>query len=52
MIKQRMLSAMMLGIALNMTTPNCTTQTMLSVSAKPNPTKTMYTTTGDRKSVV
>ena len=46
MNKQRMLSAMMLGIALNMTTPNCTTQTMLSVSAKPNPTKTMYTTTG------
>ena len=46
MNKQRMLSAMMLGIALNITTPNCTTQTMLSVSAKPNPTKTMYTTTG------
>ena len=46
MNKQRMLSAMMLGIALNMTTPNCTTQTMLSVSAKPNPAKTMYTTTG------
>ena len=47
MIKQRMLSAMMLGIALNIITPNCTTQTMLSISAKPNPTKTktMYTTT-------
>ena len=44
--KQRMLSAMMFGIALNMTTPYCTTQTMLSVSAvKPNPTKVMYTTT-------
>lgn len=44
MIKQRMLSAMMLVIALN--TTHCTTQTMLSVSAKSNPTKIMYTTTG------
>lgn len=54
MIKQRMLSAMMLVVALNITniTQNCTTQTMLEVSAKDNSTKVeknravkLYTTT-------
>ena len=43
--KQRMLSAMILVIALNITQHNCTTQTMLSVSAKSKPKTIMYTTT-------
>jgi uncharacterized protein YgiM (DUF1202 family) len=46
--KQRMLSAMMLGVALNITILNCTTQTMLSVNAEENKTITVtyyYTTT-------
>lgn len=44
MIKQRMLSAMGVIIALNIITQNCTTQQTMLVSAKPNHTK-MYTTT-------